>query len=1055
MEATDITWGGESKCEFKVLGKMPVIQNGLVIKLTYDHVLNNYSMWIESDEYTVVPTNLTNKAILEEYVRDSGWRANLIRIIDVQESNVSVQIHIFFQIIEFNSIQKLLIQISDNIINNHAFPNYAKSDPVKFISNEFIYNKNIVFAYNFKSKVKLQLISKTWRLDIDKRGNGFIASSIRRRKAEDINVPIYMLRGNIEFIDSTQNEIVSKEVAQKLQAISNPDSYFEIWNAYNELEKYFLLKQAIEDGIAQYSSYEVEIQDAFVYKFKLVDCDLENFIGEDVQIDCTDDEAILKVDKWEDLSEMKEFKKITIGKFSKISHNTLYVVDENENAKKKLPKSGYLFKSISGDDARIKRREVARDVIAKGLAPMPNLALLIDQGTSTTKQVRNEQAITNRLIKNMKSNLGKTVEFNIGQKKAIEIALNTPDIALIQGPPGTGKTTVIKAIITRFEEYYHKNYDGETPTILVSSFQHVAVDNAISNMNPSGLPANRLGGKQGEESKEQATILSWSIKENKRCSDIIKTFESSHIFDKLNMIKDECYAWYSKCKNLLDGIDLLKRIKQKQGFELSRATRDRIEEVIAKTIVIGESSEKLKQIDENNTKEFLRLINRQRTNIASFNDDGLRNALELKYSIESGLVKDQSIPECLLNVIKTKGTDSKAMQMYKDFVKSLQDKYSASSQITANKPVSSTDIEYCIDASLKELQYALLKQHSNRDEAKAQILQKYINSIADESVAKRIINTYSNIRAATCQQAMQLGRNATNDIYDLVIVDEAARANPLDLFIPMSMGKQVILVGDHIQLPHLLDDEVVRRLDQDHKFEELNTLKKSLFERLFEIFEEKKISSGINRTCTLDVQYRMHPVINDFVSDAFYNGVLHCGLSEQERTLNLNLYNNKPIVWLEANKQNYGIESKGRSKEREKEAEYVVENALMVLRADPDIKIGIITFYAKQEALLEIISERKMTSDEKSRINIGTVDSFQGKEFDVVFLSCVRANNEKVDDLKKRVGFINDKNRLCVSLSRAKSLLVVVGDSETVCIVPYLNNLLKLCKEGKGEYIIA
>ncbi len=43
------------------------------------------------------------------------------------------------------------------------------------------------------------------------------------------------------------------------------------------------------------------------------------------------------------------------------------------------------------------------------------------------------------------------------QEKAIEIALNTPDIAIIQGPPGTGKTTVINAICERLFEEYHKD----------------------------------------------------------------------------------------------------------------------------------------------------------------------------------------------------------------------------------------------------------------------------------------------------------------------------------------------------------------------------------------------------------------------------------------------------------------------------------------------------------------------------------------------------------------------------------------------------------------------
>ena len=45
----------------------------------------------------------------------------------------------------------------------------------------------------------------------------------------------------------------------------------------------------------------------------------------------------------------------------------------------------------------------------------------------------------------------------LAQRRAIEVALNTPDIALIQGPPGTGKTTVIAAIIERLNQIFDKS----------------------------------------------------------------------------------------------------------------------------------------------------------------------------------------------------------------------------------------------------------------------------------------------------------------------------------------------------------------------------------------------------------------------------------------------------------------------------------------------------------------------------------------------------------------------------------------------------------------------
>ena len=197
-------------------------------------------------------------------------------------------------------------------------------------------------------------------------------------------------------------------------------------------------------------------------------------------------------------------------------------------------------------------------------------------------------------------------------------------------------------------------------------------------------------------------------------------------------------------------------------------------------------------------------VNQQRIDKTSFEDDGIINALELRYAIEYGLAKGEVIPECLLSVISTKGADEKVFTKYKEYVKSLQEKYLAGVKKSDNKKISAEGIELCIDRALKELRNVLLKMRSNKNEAKAQILQNYKDSISYEQIARIIIDRYSNIKAATCQQAMVLGKNAEAEHYDLVIVDEATRAIPLDLFIPMSMGKQVILVGDHKQLPTLI-----------------------------------------------------------------------------------------------------------------------------------------------------------------------------------------------------------------------------------------------------------
>ena len=123
-----------------------------------------------------------------------------------------------------------------------------------------------------------------------------------------------------------------------------------------------------------------------------------------------------------------------------------------------------------------------------------------------------------------------------------------------------------------------------------------------------------------------------------------------------------------------------------------------------------------------------------------------------------------------------------------------------------------------------------------------------------------------------------------------------------------------------------------------------------------------------------------------------------------------------------------------------------------VLKKDSTKYIGIITFYSKQRDVINDFKQQYLTEEQRTRVEIGTVDAFQGKEFDIVFLSCVRANPYSSDDLHKKIGHSNDKNRLCVAYTRARQLLVTVGDGETMSYIPEMKQLIDICKKGDEGY---
>lgn len=91
--------------------------------------------------------------------------------------------------------------------------------------------------------------------------------------------------------------------------------------------------------------------------------------------------------------------------------------------------------------------------------------------------------------------------------------------------------------------------------------------------------------------------------------------------------------------------------------------------------------------------------------------------------------------------------------------------------------------------------------------------------------------------------------------------------------------------------------------------------------------------------------------------------------------------------------------------------------------AKEDKEIGIITFYGAQAALLEEMKKNgKLDPSLSYRINV--VDKFQGMERNIVIISTVRSNNEGA----KGLGFTSDPRRINVGFSRAKSLLIIVGN---------------------------
>lgn len=186
-----------------------------------------------------------------------------------------------------------------------------------------------------------------------------------------------------------------------------------------------------------------------------------------------------------------------MSEFDKAS-NTLKLKTE------RLPeKSGMLILSLAGEVAQIKRRLVARRMILEGRAANPQLGLLIEEKGVITQTRRPSPVkpltafVLDKVFKNTPTPK---------QLDAISCALETPDIALIQGPPGTGKTTVIAAILERLNEMADKRGIAIKGQVLLTGFQHDAVENMIERLSLNSLPVPKFG-KRSNAATDDASLF--------------------------------------------------------------------------------------------------------------------------------------------------------------------------------------------------------------------------------------------------------------------------------------------------------------------------------------------------------------------------------------------------------------------------------------------------------------------------------------------------------------------------------------------------------------------
>ena len=287
--------------------------------------------------------------------------------------------------------------------------------------------------------------------------------------------------------------------------------------------------------------------------------------------------------------------------------------------------------------------------------------------------------------------------------------------------------------------------------------------------------------------------------------------------------------------------------------------------------------------------------------------------------------------------------------------------------------------------------------------------------------------------------------------FDIAIVDEAGRATLSELLVPCIKAKKIILVGDHKQLAPVIDDDIIEKIDDKDE------AKTSFFQRLFERLEQ---TDRENFKHTLTHNYRSERKICELYSNAFYNGELIVDEEINKQKQHKFRFFKSSVVWLDTgNLENREDEQKGTGKINRCSVEYIRRTLYklceQIKEQNLDYSIGVITPYKAQKELLE--QEIKPKDFDDFKIDIGTVDSFQGSDRDIIVYDCVRSSKGKRG---AKIDFIADEKRLNVSLSRAKKLLIIIGDMKFLFRAgtkensnPFMD-IIQYINSNKSEYQI-